>query len=68
MWARGSTQRTFLFSVYPASKMIGGSSRKKKISGWKLSIFISACEGCASLATPPTTTPIVIAAADSGMR
>lgn len=53
-------------SEYAASNIIGGSRRKKKSSGSKLRKLSSSVEGYTALASPPTTIPTKMAAADSG--
>ena len=53
-------------SVYPASKMMGGSSRKKNVSGSNCRKSSSAALSFRDDATPPTSMPTSIDAALSG--
>mmetsp|Transcript_15080 Transcript_15080/g.57281 ORF Transcript_15080/g.57281 Transcript_15080/m.57281 type:complete len:202 (+) Transcript_15080:1736-2341(+) len=66
MVARFAKKR-FLRKVYPASKMIGGNSAKKKTSGWKRRKSSSRSPGLQARIRPPTTHPTSIAPALSGI-
>ena len=59
-------KKSRFLSEYPASNMIGGSSRKKKSSGSKVRKSSSSLASYASLAKLPTMSPTRIAAALSG--